>query len=233
MRRFWKEAAIATNEAGAWGITLDGRPLRTPAKAPLTLTTAALAQAVAAEWNDAGEKVDPRAMPLTGLANAALDRVAADPNAFAQGLARYGMSDLLCYRADSPAKLVAAQAETWDPLLHWARRRFDVDFVVTTGVLPVDQPAATLERLGHAVASLDRFHLAGLSPLVTVGGSIVAALAVFEQAVTTDAAWHAVSLDVRWQLEQWGSDTEAEKAMAAREAEFRAGARFLDLLRQA
>jgi chaperone required for assembly of F1-ATPase len=169
-------------------------------------------------------------MPITGLANAAVDHVAPKPDAFADSLARYAASDLLCYRADSPAKLVAAQAATWDPLLHWARRRFDVDFRVTEGICPVDQPQGTLGRLTQAVHALDPYRLSGLSPLVTVGGSLLAALALLEGAVSVDAAWTAVSLDERWQLDQWGSDEEAEKALAAREADFRAGARFLSLL---
>ena len=230
MKRFWKDAALLRADGG-WQVALDGRPVRTPARVPLGLPTQALGEAVADEWRSAGETVNPRAMPLTGLANAAIDRVAPEPAAFAANLASYAASDLLCYRADSPAPLIARQAELWDALLHWARRRYDVDFVVTTGVAPVDQSPDTLARLDQAVAVLDPFTLAGLSPLVTVGGSLVGALAVLEQAVDVDRAWAAVSIDEAWQLEQWGSDAEAEKAMAAREADFRAGALFLDLLR--
>ena len=232
MKRFWKQAAAAQDESGQWRIELDGRPVRTPARSLLLLPGPALAEEIAAEWNAAGETVDPRAMPLTGLANAAIDHVVPDPAAFAAGLARYAASDLLCYRADSPDKLIEAQAQAWDPLLQWARRRFDVDFRVTHGVAPVDQPQATLDRLGAAVHALDPFRLAAMSPLVTVGGSLVAALALLEGAVATDEAWEAVSLDERWQLEQWGSDDEAEKALAAREADFRAGARLIRLLDQ-
>lgn len=230
MKRFWKEAAAVRQDDG-WRIELDGRTVRTPARAALLLPTPALAEAVAAEWRAVGETVDPRAMPLTGLANAALDRVQPDKEAFAAGLARYGESDLLCYRADSPKALIETQARLWDPLLLWARRRYDIDFVVTSGVAPVVQSPDMIARLGQAVAVLGPFALAGLSPLVTVGGSLVAALARLEEAVDTDTAWQAVSLDERWQLEQWGSDAEAEKALAAREADFRAGARLLDLLR--
>lgn len=230
MKRFWKDAAAVHGTEG-WQIALDGRPVRTPARSLLLLESAPLAEAIAGEWRSAGETVDPRAMPLTGLANAALDRIAPDPAAFAKGLGRYGASDLLCYRADGPEALVARQAEHWDPLLHWARRRFDLDFVVTSGVAPVDQSADTLARLEQAVAVLPPLVLAGLSPLVTVGGSLVAALAVLEEAVSVDDGWAAVSLDERWQLERWGSDSEAEIALAAREADFRAGARFLALLR--
>jgi len=228
VKRFWTEVTVAVDE-GRWRILLDGRPVRTPARALLELPFEPLAEAVAAEWRRCGETVDPRSMPLTGLANAAIDRVAPATDLFADGLARYAASDLLCYRADSPHALMAEQAATWDPLLTWARRRFDVDFVVTAGVAPVDQPAETIDRLRHAVRSLDAFRLTGLSPLVTVGGSLVVGLAVLEEAITAEEGWAAVSLDERWQLAQWGADAEAEQALAAREADFRAGARFLSL----
>lgn len=229
MKRFWKEARVARRDDG-WSVELDGRPLRTPAKAELVVPVAALAQAIAEEWAAAGEIIDPRAMPLTGLANAAFDRVAPDPDSFAAGLAKYGESDLLCYRADSPPALVERQEREWGPLLAWARRRFDVDFLVTAGVIHRPQPSATLARLAHAVAMLDPFRLAGLSPLVTVGGSLVAALAFAERAVTADAAWQAVSLDEHWQLEQWGADAQAEAALDSRRRDFMAGASFFLLL---
>ena len=229
MKRFWKEVTAAHSD-GAWQVALDGRPVRTPARAPLVLPTSALAEAVAEEWRSCGETIDPRSMPLTGLANAAIDRVAPDPEAFAKSLSQYAASDLFCYRAEFPVPLVEAQAELWDPLLTWSRRRFDIDFSVTTGVLPIDQPPATLTRLAHEVARLSPFPLAALAPLVTVGGSLVAALGLLEGHVSTNEAWEAVSLDERWQLQEWGSDAEAEKAMAARERDFRAGAKLLALL---
>ena len=130
MKRFWREVAAVAGDGG-WGVTLDGKPLRTPARAALAVPGEALVQAIVAEWVAADTTVDPRAMPLTGLANAAIDRVAPDPARFAADLAKYAEADLLCYRAEIPAKLVAAQAAEWNPLLAWARRRFDVDFAVT------------------------------------------------------------------------------------------------------
>ena len=230
MRRFWKQVAVTASHDG-WAVELDGRPLRTPARAPLTVRQQALAKAIAAEWQGAGDTVDARSMPMTGLANAVLDRIAPDSETFATGIARYGEADLLSYRADGPSKLVARQAEAWDPLLAWARRRYDIDFAVTQGIIFVPQPAATIERLAAAVRALDPFMLAGLSPPVTIGGSLVAGLAVLEQAVTPEAAWNAVALDECWQLEQWGSDAEAELALQNRRLDFLAGARFLDLVR--
>jgi chaperone required for assembly of F1-ATPase len=229
VKRFWKQASVAPEGEG-WGVRLDDKPLRTPARALLLVPNEELARAIADEWSGAGEEIDPRAMPLTGLTNAAIDRVAPDRGVFADGLARYAEADLACYRADNPKKLVERQAKSWDPLLAWARRRFDIDFAVTSGLRHVAQPPATVERLAHQVAALDAFQLAALSPLVTIGGSLIAALAVVERAMTPEQAWDAVILDERWQLEQWGHDAEAEAALENRRRDFRSAARFLELL---
>jgi len=229
VKRFWTDVTVEPDESG-WAILLDGRSLKTPARAALAVPTQALAEAIAEEWRSVGETVDPRAMPLTGLANAAIDRVAPDRQAFAQGLARYAEADLACYRVDGPRELVAQQELSWDPLLAWARRRYDVDFATTCGLMHVAQPGATVERLSHAIAALDAFQLAGLSPLVTVGGSLVAGLAVIEKAIGADEAWKAVSIDEQWQLDQWGADAEAEKALDNRRRDFMAGARLLELV---
>jgi chaperone required for assembly of F1-ATPase len=229
VKRFWKTVSVE-REGDGWAIKLDGRPVRTPARAALMVPTEALAGAIAGEWRAVPDEIDPRAMPLTGFANAAIDRVAPNGEAFARGLARYAEADLACYRAEGPQTLVARQEEQWGKLLAWARRRYDVDFATTCGLMHVAQPGATVERLSHAVAALDSFRLAGLSPLVTIGGSLLAALAVEEKAITPEDAWDAVSIDERWQLEQWGSDAEAEAALENRRRDFFAAARFLELL---
>ena len=229
MRRFWKEAR-AVERDGGWGVDLDGKPLRTPAREPLIVPTKSLAEAISAEWNGVEEKIDPGALPLTGLANAAVDRVAPDKEAFAQDLARYAEADLACYRVEGPSALVDRQVESWDALLGWGRRRFDVDFRTTSGIVHVDQPVATIDRLSQAVAALDPVRLAGLSPLVTISGSLLAALGVLEGAFTSEQAWEAVTVEDHWQLEQWGSDAEAEAALDNRRRDFMAAARFLELL---
>lgn len=229
MKRFFDRAAAVRREHG-WTVELDGRPVHTPARNPLALPTEALAAAVAGEWQAQGEKVDPRAMPFTGLANAAIDRIAPEREAFAAGLARYGESDLLCYRAETPAALAARQAEEWDPILAWARRRFDVDFETVCGVMHRPQAKGTVDRLGRALAARGAFELAGLSPLVTVSGSLLIGLALAERAIGLDEAWAAASLDERWQAERWGEDEEAARALAARRAAFAAGDEFLRLL---
>lgn len=226
MKRFWSDATVDTARI----VHLDGKPVRTPGRTPLALPTHALAEAVAGEWRAVTGEIDPRAMPLTGLANAAIDRVASDPARFAAGLAGYAASDLLCYRADSPAPLAARQAAAWDPPLDWARARYDVHFAVTAGVIPVVQPPATLARLGAAIAAHDAFTLAALSPVVTIAGSLVLALMLAEHAMPAAAVWSAATLDEDWQAEQWGDDPLAAAARAARRRDFDAGVRLLELL---
>jgi len=226
MKRFYKTVTVAAGNR----ILLDGRPVKTPGRADLAPPTIGLAEAIADEWIAQGDEIDPRAMKLTGLANAAIDRIAPEREAFARGLAAYGESDLLCYRAENPAPLVALQAGRWDPILEWARARYDIDFEVASGVIHKRQPGPTVERLRHAVMARDAFALAGLSHLVTVSGSLLVALALAEGAIDLETAWAAATLDEEWQAGQWGADDEATKMLAGRRADFEAGWRFLTLL---
>lgn len=226
MKRFWKDVTVDAERV----VRLDDRPVRTPGRVPLALPTPALAEAVADEWRGVKETVDPRAMPLTGLANAAIDRIAADPIPFAEGLARYAETDLLCYRADSPPELVERQDAVWNPLLDWARDRYDVHFTLVTGIMHQPQPEATVERLAQAVAALDPFRLAALSPVVTITGSLVLGLALLEGAADADAVWQAAHVDEDFQAEIWGEDYLAIEAREAKRREYDAAVRFLGAL---
>lgn len=227
MKRFYKAVSVTPER----GIMLDARPVKTPGKLPLILPNIALAEAVADEWRAQGDEIAPHAMRFTGFANAAIERVAADTVAFAKGLAVYAESELLCYRADSPPELVMRQEAEWNPILDWARRRFDVSFTLVTGIMHRAQPGETLARLGAATSAYDAFALAALSPIVTISGSLVIALAVAEAAITPEAAFDAAHLDELWQAEQWGEDDFALDARAVHRADFLAACDFLRLLR--
>ena len=229
VKRFYKAAATLPTPEG-WEIRLDERPLRTPARQPLLLPTASLADAVAQEWRAQGDRIDPRTMPLTGLANAAIDRIAPDPAAFANSLAIFGESDLLCYRAEGPEPLVRLEAEAWDPLLEWARRRYDVEFVIITGVIHRPQPPRTVEQLGRALLARDPFRLAALSPLITISASLVIGLALDEGAIDLETAWAAAIVDEAWQAQQWGEDADATARLELRRLEFEGAYRLLGLL---
>lgn len=229
MKRFYTAASV-TGEFAPFGVALDGRPLRTPARAALAVPTRALAEAIAAEWNSQGEVIQPRSMPLTGLANAAIDRVAPDREAFADALSRFAGNELLAYRAEGPVALVERQAAVWEPLLAWARGGFDVEFVLVTGIIHQPQPQATLARIKAAYRAFDAFRLAALNPVVTISGSAVIGLAVAEGRLDAAAAWDAGHLDELWQAEQWGKDPLAEAGHRERQGDLAAAVRFLALL---
>lgn len=229
MRRFWKEVAVVP-EGDGWGIALDGRPVRTPQRAPLAVMSVALAEAIAEEWAAVGETIAPAAMPMTGLSNAAIDIAAPDLTTFAEPVAAYAESELFCYREDRDAMLLAEQAALWNPLLAWAEARYGVEFAITQGILPVDQPPATVAGLRAAVLVLDAWRLTALTPLVTIGGSLVAGLALVEGAQDADALWEAVSLDELYQERRWGADDLAIAARAKKRADWDNAVRFLNLL---
>jgi chaperone required for assembly of F1-ATPase len=229
MKRFWADVAAA-EAAGGWTVALDGRPVRTPARAALVLPSRALADAVAAEWAAVAGEVTPGAMLLTGFANAAVDIVSPDPGAFAASLLRFGESDLTCYRAEGPQPLVARQVAAWEPPLRAIEVRHGLVFRRTAGVMHVPQPAATLAGLHGLLAGLSPWQLAPLQPLVTLSGSVVLGLSVLHGVLGAEEAFAAGHVDEAWSAEQWGADHLAEADREGRRRQFAAAARFLSLL---
>lgn len=230
-KRFWTETEAV--EAGdGFGVRLDGRAVRTPAKAELVVPTEALAREIAAEWDAQEGVIAPATMPFTRAANAAIDRVAREQEAVAAMLAEYGNSDLLCYRAESPAELAARQAETWDPMLDWAESVFSVRLRTTTGVMHVAQDAAPLERLHAEVRRLDIWALTAFHDLVSLSGSLIIGLAALHEHAPAGALWRASRIDESWQEEQWGRDEEAAALAAKKESDFLNAKRFHDLSRR-
>jgi chaperone required for assembly of F1-ATPase len=228
MKRFYKQVAVVAGDGG-YGVTLDGRPIRTPKRALLEVPGEALALAIAGEWTAQGEEILPATMKLTGIANAAIDLVRSDRAGFVGPLADYAGTDLLCYRG-TDSDLAVRQVAEWNPVLEWAEARFGVEFVLTAGVMHVAQTPATVAALAEALHRHDDFMLAALAPLITIGGSLVVALALVERAFTADALWQVVTLDERWQEERWGADGDAVKARAIKQADWMAAAGFVGLV---
>jgi chaperone required for assembly of F1-ATPase len=221
-QRFYKAAGVEEGEEG-FRVLLDGRPARTPARHLLAAPTRAVAEALAAEWEAQRELIDPAAMPLTRLANAIIDGVVPAPEPVRDDIAKYLGSDLLCYRADQPDRLVARQSETWDPVLAWTRDAFGARFVLSQGITYVAQPAATLEAVTRAIPS-DPWRLGAVHTMTTLMGSALLALAVLHGRLTGEEAWRAAHLDEDWNMELWGADELALERRAQRFAEMRAAA---------
>lgn len=227
-KRFWKAAEVTTGAEG-FSVALDGRPVRTPAKAALILPTEAMAAAIAAEWDAQQGVLRPETMPMTRMANSAIDKVRVLQAAVVAEVAGFGASDLLCYRAEDPDELVQRQRQGWDPLLDWAATRLQAPLAQTGGIMPVAQPGASLARLTGAVQAFDAFRLTALHDLVSITGSLVLGLAIAEDRLSPDQAWALARIDEDWQAEQWGVDDEAAAQAAHRRQALLDAARFLRL----
>ncbi len=230
-KRFYEHAETAAHEGG-FVVTLDGAPVRTPARTRLLLPVAALAEAIAAEWRAQVDVIDPTTMPLTRLANVALDGVARESEAVANEIVKYAGSDLVCYRAEGPERLVGKQTAHWDPLLAFARDDLGARFMLAEGVMFVEQPAASLEAVARAVPREDPFVLAAVSTITTLTGSALIALGVLRGRLPVEDAWAAACVDEDWNAELWGEDGEASARRALRWREMAAAARMIDLSRR-
>ncbi|WP_308916844.1 ATP12 family chaperone protein [Jannaschia sp. LMIT008] len=228
-RRFWTEATVEGRD-DAFAVRLDGRPVHTPSKIVLAVPTLALAEGIAAEWRAQGEVIDPLSMPLTRAANSAVDKVRPQHDAVAAELAGYGGTDLLCYRAAAPERLVAKQAEAWDPMLDWAAADLGARLAVTSGVMPVQQPANALATLREHVKALSDWHLTALSEFVTLTGSLVLGLSVLHRHRPAAEVWNLSRIDEEWQIAQWGEDEEEAARVAVKRADFLQADRFLHLI---
>lgn len=210
---------------------LDARPVRTPQRTPVVLPTRALAEAIAAEWEAQESKIRPERMPLTRLANSAIDRAPVHRETVITGLLAYGETDLLCYRADWPQELVAHQSAVWDPILDWAGRELGADVETAVGVMPVAQPAEAMSAFEEALRKLDDFALTALNQMGSLTASLLLALAVEREHLTVEDAWRAAHVDEDWQIAQWGEDASARQRREAQWADMAAAARFLSLAR--
>lgn len=226
-KRFWTDAT-AVEAGGGWTVHLDGRAVKTPAKAGLIVPTHTMAQAIAAEWDAQEDVVDPMSMPFTRSANASIDKVAVQHAEVADMLAAYADADLLCYRADGPAELVERQAAVWDPYLSWARLALGATLKPRIGLMHESQDPAALARLSELTHQHSAFELAAFHDLVSLSGSLVLGFAAAKDMDTMPKIWAASRLDEHWQIEQWGEDEEAQELENLKKTAFFHAKSFFD-----
>ncbi|WP_299397292.1 ATP12 family chaperone protein [Pelagibius sp.] len=231
IKRFYESAGSAPAEGG-YGVTLDGRPVRTPAKAPLVLPSAALAAAIAEEWQGQDKDIDTGSMALNNLACTAIDIVGPQRPRIVDDLVDYGGHDLICYWSDAVDDLLRRQQDHWQPLLDWAAEALNAPLVKTCGIVSQDQPPESLAALRAAVEQHDAMALTGLAAAVQASGSLVIGLALSHGRMEAEEAWTVSLLDEAYQQERWGEDAEARKRQAALHQELDAAGRFLSLLRE-
>ncbi|MDF1586411.1 ATP12 family chaperone protein [Marinimicrococcus flavescens] len=229
MKRFYKEVGVQEVPEG-WTVTLDGKPMNTPARHRLVLPGAALAEAVAEEWRAQGETVDAASMPLTRLTTTATDLMPARRGDAVAEIAEYAGTDLLCYRASDPEELARRQDRLWQPWLDWAAAELDAPLRVTRALEPVEQPAPSLAAVRAAVEALADWRLVGAHTATTLSGSVILGLAMERGAVEPAAAFEAAVVDELYEIERWGLDELQEKRHARLRGDLEATARFLALL---
>ncbi len=224
-KRFWKSSTVDPLDGG-FTVLLDGRPVRTPAKAHLVVPTTDMAQAIAGEWDAVEEKIDPTLMPVTRAANASIDKVSDQFDEVAEMIAAYGDSDLICYRAEGPDGLVRRQSEQWDPLITWSGSVLGAPLRPVTGVIHAPQDAQSLAALSKHVFAMTAFELAALHDLVSLSGSLVIGLAAARNWEPAHALWERSRVDELWQIEAWGHDEEASRVAEQKRESFLAAFRF-------
>jgi chaperone required for assembly of F1-ATPase len=229
-KRFYEQVGIAEGEGG-YGLTLDGRPVRTPARRSLAAPARGVAEALAAEWRAQGKFIDPATMPVTRLANSIIDGVADASAPVAAEVEKYLGSDLVFYRAENPEGLVAAQSAAWDSVLDWVRDDLRARFICSAGLTFVRQPQPSLTAASAAIPRDDPWRLGALHVITTLTGSALIALAVLHGRLSTEEAWTAAHVDEDWNMQTWGRDDQALARRAARFAEMQAAALVLRALR--
>lgn len=234
MKRFYKQTGVDEGEGG-FRVLLDGKPMRTPAKATLVVPTQALAEAIATEWASVPDKAEINAafLPLTRLAATGIDRVVSRRDEVIADTAKYAGSDLLCYRATAPESLVKLQQDRWQPLLDWAAERHGARLVTAEGIGFVEQPQDARARLQEAVAAHGDLALSALYNLTHTAGSVVIALAVSDGRLDAAEAFTAAQTDELYQIDRWGDDPTAKKQREGVRRDIEAGALFLSLLENA
>jgi len=224
IKRFYKNVDIGEAEGG-WQLRLDGRAARTPTRNRLIAPTRALGERLVSEWAAQGEALDPVEMPLTRLANSAIDGVANTLVETRADIAAYAGTDLLCYRALEPEGLVAMQAEAFDPVLAWADEALDARFILSASLIHVAQPEPTLAAMRAAIDAYENpIAIAALHGLTSLSGSALLALAAARGAISPEAAWRAAHVDEDFQIRRWGEDEEAMIRRAGRWREFQVAA---------
>jgi len=229
VKRFYKDVSVDA-AAGGHRILLDGRPVHSPARQLLVVPSAALAEAVAAEWRAQGSTIERAGMGLTRLVSTALDRMPALRDAVIDEALGYALTDLLCYRAAEPVELAARQERAWQPWLDWLAEAHGARLVVTTAMLPVSQPEEAVARLRAAIEQLDDWRLVGLHGATTALGSLVLGLALLEGEIDAEQALAASLLDELFEIERWGRERDAERRQQVLRRDVAAAARFLACL---
>ncbi len=230
MNRFYKDVSVAEAEGG-FRVLLDGRAIKTAAGAAQIVPSRALADGLALEWSEQGDELDSKLFHFRDLADYAIDIAGPEKDLTIAKLLAFTETDTLCYRADPDEALFRRQQDVWEPLLTSFEAREAITLERVSGIMHRPQSGEAIETLRTRLSVMDSFTLAGIQTVTALAASLCIGLAVLEDGADAQALWDAANLEELWQVEQWGSDYEAEDRRAKRQKDFLMAAQFLALLR--
>ena len=231
-KRFYKLAEAVETDAG-FAIQLDGRTAKTSGRKPLVVPTQSLAELVAAEFEAQKQFIDPFSMPVLRIVNPSIDSVSGLMADVRADITNYAGTDLLCYRANEPEKLIARQNAIWNPIIARIEQEISARFILAEGVMHVAQLQPTLAAFAQRLeaATPDPFTLSATHVMTSLSGSAMLALSVTASWLGAADAWTAAHLDEDWTIEFWGEDLEASVRRVKRLLEFEAAAKVIESMR--
>jgi ATP synthase F1 complex assembly factor 2 len=202
-------APTDSQEPEWFGVTLDGRPLRTPAGQLLTIPSLPLALAISAEWDAQSSHIAPVQMPLMTLVCTALDQTVHNVAGIQQKALTFLPTDTTCYMADplDDRVLYRRQEKYWKGVHEFVARQAGGHApAVAMGAneaLPLSRysplkpssstggnknvfsgglphPDPLYEYAGAYVKSLDVWHLTALNAIANEAKSLIVAMAAVQ-----------------------------------------------------
>jgi len=203
-----------------YGITLDGRTVKTPLGMTLAVPSEMLAWAIAAEWNSQEDYLQPAQMPLMTLACTALDQTASSPGVVQEQALKFLATDTICYWADPTEDRVLhrRQRQAWESIHSYCEKNFGDKAAVAMGAtegllmsrvrnnksIGLPHPEKVVTGARKIVQSLDAWHLTALSSVCSGSKSLLVALASLADDTIPNSTIKAARIEEEFQISNWG-----------------------------
>ncbi|CAB9513654.1 F1 complex assembly factor 2 [Seminavis robusta] len=215
-----------------YGVTLDGRTLRTPVGQILSVPSRLLAWAIAAEWDAQTNQIRPVQMPLMTLACTALDQTAAHPEHYQKTALQFLPTDTTCFWADPTEDRILhrRQEAAWREIHEFIENQFGVQPVKAMGaqegvllsrrnrekgIIGLPHPESLYDACTEWTRQLDAWHLTALNAVASETKSFLVAYAVLHplspfSTITSGSndnifkAITAARVEEEFQIESWG-----------------------------
>jgi ATP synthase mitochondrial F1 complex assembly factor 2 len=216
-----KQGSKDCSKRSDWfGVTLDGRIVKTPLGQTLAIPSESLAWAIAAEWDSQETYLRPAQMPLMTLVCTALDQTTASPDTFRSNCLKYLSTDTTCYwsEPEEDRDLHKKQEQSWTAIHEHCQQilggRVAISLGSTNGILlsrandtksiGLPHPPIVFENAHRFVHSLDAWHLTALSSAATEAKSMLCAMSLMTGGLSPKDAVRAARIEEEFQIEIWG-----------------------------